>query len=64
MYKPELFVPKNMRDVPLDAVWTCSNLSAGEYQGQRGHLYARCVLGDGPSRRHALFAALRGPEAA
>jgi hypothetical protein len=63
-YDPEPFVAKNMRDLPLASIWTCAHLAVGEYPGQRGHLYARCLLGDTASRRQALLLKLRSHSAA
>jgi hypothetical protein len=63
-YEPEIFASTNMRGLPLAPVWTCQNLSVGEVDGQKGHLYPRCVIGDAVARRAALFRKLRGPRAA
>jgi hypothetical protein len=63
-YEPELFTPRNMRGAPLAPIWTCSHMAVGEDPEQRGHLYARCLIGDAAARREALFRRLRGPRAA
>lgn len=63
-YQPKAVVVTSLRDKPLGSVWTCMHLEAGEYEGQRGHLYPRCQLGDTASRRQALLNVLRGPQAA
>src|SRR5437868_865276 len=49
-YEPELYTPTSMRDVPMAPVWTCGNMTVGEHE-ERGHLYARCLIGDIASRR-------------
>jgi hypothetical protein len=63
-YEPEIYVPINMRGTELAPIWTCQNLTVGELDGQKGHLYPRCAIGDALARRAALFRKLRGPQAA
>ena len=63
-YEREPYATVDLRGVPLAMVWTCSNLAIGEYEGNRGHLYARCLLGDIAARRQAVLEKLRGPGAA
>ena len=53
-----------MRGEPLGSVWTCHYLAIGEYPGERGHLYARCELGDLASRRDAMLQRLGRTRAA
>ena len=63
-YEPELFTPTSLRQLPMAPIWTCSHMAVGEDNGQRGHLFARCLIGDAAARREALFRKLRGPRAA
>jgi hypothetical protein len=63
-FEPEIFVPTNCRNAPLTPVWTCTQLTVGDDKEQRGHFYARCLIGNAAQRRRALFARLRGPRAA
>ena len=63
-YQREPFAAQNLRGAPLATVWTCRHLTIGEYDGTRGHLYARCLLGDLAARRQAVLEKLRGHRAA
>jgi len=63
-HEREPFTALNLRGAPLATVWTCSHLTTGEYDGNRGHLYAKCLLGDLAGRRQAVLEKLRGPRAA
>ena len=49
------FEATNMRDEPLASIWTCVHLGVAEFPGRRGHLYARCELGDLAARRRVFF---------
>ena len=52
-YEPEELAVTNMRDVPMESIWSCRHLAIGTYQ--RGRLYPMCMLGDVVSRRQQLL---------
>ena len=54
-YEPEEIEVTNMRDVPLEPIWSCRQLTVGAYPDQRGRLYPKCLLGDVLSRRQVLL---------
>ena len=65
-YEPELCIPCNLRGAPLTPIWSCSHLTVGEDAEQRGHMYARCRIGDQGEHRgcglRRLPAGLHRPE--
>ena len=54
-YEPEVFAPTNTRDVPMTPVWSCIHLTVGDDEAQRGHFFAKCMVGDAAARRALLF---------
>jgi len=63
-FEPEVFTGTTLRGLPLTPIWSCVHMTVGEDPDQKGHRYARCVIGDAAARRAALFSRLLGPQVA